>query len=441
MRKGFFSAASIRKGITDAVFRLALHPKQLKVFHDPAQVRVLCSGRGFGKSVLLLTVAIFFCLTYREPINPRSPQVALIAMPTLKMARAIHWIPILNLLEKLPIVEKIDKSDFRVVWKGERPDLVLRGADRQGDRLRGLNICFAGLDEYQDFDPSVWKEVLDGALARNKNWRALIIGTPKGKATHFHQFHLDAIARKNWSYYHFTTFDNPFISRKELRRAYRELPGKVFRQEYRASWEDFEGQLFPNISDHHKATAIPTNFKGVLVGGDWGDLNPFLMVIGVSHTGDYYMIDFFENTTGMPVTSDEIELTAANFERQHGVGKFFLPDDRPASIKSFRRYGKQHGLQGMRKTVQVVRSQPGVMERALIGNSLFYQNRLWFGPKCHELYDRFASYHRAKNSAGELLSEPAKGQDDHAIDALLYVVSQLEGKYIKKTNATGLVAA
>ena len=140
--------------------KLSLHKKQLKIFRCNAQVIVLCAGRGFGKSVLMLTRAIAFCLGYSEPINPISPQVALIAMPTLKMARAIHWLPLLNIVEMLPIVERVDKSDFRIIFKGERPDLIVRGADRQGDRLRGLNLCFAGLDEFQDFDSSVWDKVL-----------------------------------------------------------------------------------------------------------------------------------------------------------------------------------------------------------------------------------------------------------------------------------------
>ena len=410
---------------------LKLHRKQLKVFRDSAKVRVVVAGRGFGKSILLLFATIFFCLTYSKPIKPESPQVALIIFPTLKMGRAIAWVPILNLLEKLPIVEKIDKSDFRVIWKGERPDMLLRGADRKGDRLRGLNVVFAGCDEFQDFHPDVWDEVLYNALIRNKDWKALIIGTPKGKASYFHAFHLKALARKRWSYYHFTSHDNPFISRRELARAKRELPPKVYRQEIKASWEDFEGQLLPNVRPHHKASELPETFKGTLLGSDWGGINPFLMVIGVTHSADYYMIDYYENTLGVPITLDEVMKQAADFERRYGIFQHFLPDDRPESILAFRRYGKQHGLKGMRIAEKVDRSKPGVMERALITDSLFYQDRLWFGPKCHELYDRFVSYHRATDSTGMLLNQPEKGQNDHCIDATNHITGQLEGRYIK----------
>ncbi|MDZ7922524.1 MAG: hypothetical protein U5M23_00375 [Marinagarivorans sp.] len=382
----------------------------------------------------MLISGILFCLTWSKPINPKSPQIALIAMPTLKMARQIHWLPLLSLLEKLPIVKRCDKSDFRIVWQGERPDLVVRGADRQGDRLRGLNPAWVGLDEYQDFSPEVWDKVIQPALVRNVGYRALVIGTPKGKNTHFYEFAKRAHLEKTWAYFHATSLDNPFISRKALQDAERQLPAKVYRQEHLASFEDFDGQLFPHITSRTKIDIVPSGLKAVLAGADWGDINPAIVVIGISHDNHYYLLDQWHNTTGQPVTADEVEDKAAELERAYGIKRWFLPDDRPASIRAFRQYGTRHGLEGMTKSVQVVRSQPGVIERALIGNSLFYQERLWFCPNTHCLYNDFAGYHRAKNSNGQMLSEPAKGQADHSVDATLYVIGQLEGRYITKMN-------
>jgi hypothetical protein len=214
------------------------------------------------------------------------------------------------------------------------------------------------------------------------------------------------------------------------------LPPKVFRQEYQASWEDFDGQLFPNIYEGAKADAIPDKFKSVYVGADWGDINPHMTVIGVTHKGEYYFIDRYAPPGDTPITEDEIKAIAAGFERDYGVFRFYLPDDRPASILAFRRYGKKHGLPGMRRSIQVVRSHPGPLERALIGDTLLFQRRLFFGPRCHDMYDDWVSYHRAKDRSGNLLSVPAKGQKDHSVESPLYVIGQLEGKYIDgETNA------
>ena len=126
----------------------------------------------------------------------------------------------------------------------------------------------------------------------------------------------------------------------------------------------------------------------------------------------------------------QVKDKAAEFERQYNIYRCYLPDDRPASILSFRRYGKQHNLKGMQRSIQVKRNSPGVMERALIMNSLFYQDRLFFGPKCHDMYNDFESYHRAKDRSGNLLSEPAKNQNDHGFDSSAYCICQLEGTYV-----------
>lgn len=418
-----------------AGLNLSLHKNQLKVFHSKARVKSLACGRGFGKTYLALISAIAFCISYTGYINPASPQIVLIVCPTLKMSRTLFWKPLKNLLENSPIVHKIDNSDFRIIFKGERPDLVIRGADLAGDRLRGLNVVFAICDEFADFHPDVWPVVLKPALTRNKDWKALCIGTPRGKSNFFFKFCEEAKAFNDYEYFHYVTADNPFIQRSEIERARRELPPKVFRQEMESSFEDFDGQLFPNLGQHHKVDIIPNQFRSVMLGADWGDVNPFLTVIGVTHTGEYYMIDRFRSDGSIPITEDEIKDLTANFERLYGIYRCYLPDDRPASILSFRRYGKQHGLKGMQRSVQVQRGKPGVMERALIINSLFYQNRLFFGPKCHDMYDEFESYHRAKDRLGNLLSEPAKGQKDHSVDSVAYPLGQIEGKYIQNKAA------
>lgn len=405
--------------------RLDLHSAQQKVFRHPARAKVVCAGRGLGKSRLLLTKAIVKCLSYQGVIDPVSPQVALITMPTLKMARSIHWQPLLNVLEKCPLVENVNRSDFRISFKGNRPDLLIRGADNGGDRLRGLNLIWAGLDEYQDFNPTVWSEVLFPALARNADWEALIIGTPKGRQSHFYKLHEQALKTKGWQYFHFVTADNPFFPREHLERARQELPPKVYRQEFEASWEDFDGQLLDQLRRDHIATP-PGNYRSVYIGVDWGDVNPAVLVIGLSHQGVYYLLDHWRNETGQPVTEQQLLDKAAHLSREHNVYRCYLPDDRPASVLSFRRHGKAHSVKGLQRAVEVKRSKPGPMERATILNSLLYQNRLYLTPKTEELYDVFASYHRAKDKDGNLLNKPADGQDDHPIDAAAYCIATLE---------------
>ena len=410
---------------------LGLHRKQLGIFSDRSRVKVVCAGRGFGKSILLLVTALHVCLGYQGEINPISPQTALIVMPTLKMARSIHWLPLLNLVEKIPLVARVDKSDFRIQFHGDRPDLILRGADYGGDKLRGLNLIWAGLDEYQDFHQEVWDKALYPALTRNRDWSALVIGTPKGKQSHFYEFHERAIASSDWRYWHAITADNPFILRREIRRAKAQLPPKVYRQEFEASWENFDGQIFDQLQDNHKLAAVdvPAKFESVIIGVDWGDINPAVVAIGILDA-QYYLLSAWHNEAGVPTTEDDLKKRVQKLCDRFSAYRCYLPDDRPASVLAFRRWGKLHSSMGMRRSVQVKRGAPGVVERGMILNSLFFQDRLFFTPETHHLFDKFGSYHRAKDGQGNLLPKPALHQDDHEIDATAYAIGQLEGHLV-----------
>jgi hypothetical protein len=407
---------------------LKLHSAQLEIYRDSSRVKVLCAGRGFGKSVYLLTEAIIFCLTYSQPIKKISPQIAVIVMPTQKMARQIHFNAILPLLENCPAVEKIDKGEMRVIFKGDKPDLVLMGADLQGDRLRGLNLVYAGCDEFQDFHRDVWPLVIEPALARNSDYKATIIGTPKGKTTNFYQVHLDAIRRKEWSYFHKTTFDNPYISREVLEEAELNNPPKVFNQEYRASWENFDGQIFSELNDSAKIVALPTHDWDVYIGVDFGDVNPACVVVAVTHTAEpeYFILDYWRNETANPIPEQEFFTEIAKLCSKYDVFRVLMPDDRTASILSSRKYGKKHSVKAMERSIRVTRSKPSPIERATIANNLFYQSRLMFGPNAHTLYSFFESYHYHKDQIGNITTKIADGQIDHDIDATLYVLGYVQ---------------
>lgn len=408
---------------------LSLHPKQLEIYTDPAQLKALCAGRGFGKSVLLLTSAIAFCIGFDKEINPISPQKALICMPTLKMARDIHWKPLLSLCEQIPLVSGIDRSNFVISFYGDRPDLKLMGADLGGDRLRGLNLIWAGLDEFQDFQPDVWVKAIRPALSRNQGWKALVIGTPKGKDSYFYEFCQNARKEEANSYYHATTVDNPFIDPEEVEAARRELPPKTFRQEYLASWEDFDGQIFSEIDRRYISPVDPGEYRATFLTADWGDVNPCLMAIGLTHQGVYYLIDHWQGDGSTPVPEQLLAEKAAAMAAKHGASQMFLPDDRPASIVSFRGYGKRHNSPALTKATRVTRSNPGIFERMSIINSLFYQGRMYFTPATEHLYERFASFHSETDRWGRIGPAPAKGQDQHGIDAVSYCIGMVETRF------------
>jgi len=408
---------------------ISLHKKQGDVFKSTAHVRSLVAGRAFGKSVLMLMDSITFCLDYKEPINPISPQVAMIAMPTLKMAKQIYWKPLMNLLEFSPAVENVNKSDYRITFCGQQPDLLLRGADRQGERLRGLNLCYAGLDEYQGFDPTIWDEVLDAALSRNRNWRALVIGTPQGKLNHFYSFNQRAIANEDWRSWHFITAENPYFPKRHLIRAKRELPGRTYRQEFEASFEEFEGQICSEaVKSRHLIACTKSKDAQYYIGLDPGTINPALCLFSVeeqttstSESKHIFTIhDSWYEPTGEVYTTDELVNQTRILAARTGmpIKRIFIPDDRSDLVKTFRQAGYN-------QAVLVKRNSPSPKQRAEIINTLFKCDRIFFDIKQEDFFDEILSYHREIDKNGNITEEIAKGQIAHRSDSLLYGLARL----------------
>ncbi|MBD2196605.1 MULTISPECIES: hypothetical protein [Calothrix] len=415
------------------MMNLSLHKKQAEVFLSKARFKLLIAARRWGKSRLLLTSAIHAALSFNQSIDPASPPVCLIVMPTLKQCRQIHWQPLLNLLENQPFVESISRTDFRIKLKGNKPDILLRGADNNGDGLRGLKLYWAGLDEFQDFSIRAWEDVVYPALADTANSKALLIGTPKGKAHFLHRFHLQIKTYSDWAYYHFITKDNPFVPKRFLNRAKIILPPRTYRQEFEASFEDFTGAIFDCIDSRHIVADIPSEFDHTFLGCDWGDINPALVVVGYKDK-KYYLIDSWSNPhPGNAVPQADLITKAIEFCNKYKVRRAYLPDDRPASIFELRKVGKSRDIEGLKKAIAVDRNKPGISEGCTIVNSLFYQDRLLIKSTQTKLEDSLRSYVRETDSSGNVIDKPAKNQEcAHLVDATRYVIATLEYKNFLK---------
>lgn len=407
---------------------LSLHPVQQEIFQDPSRFKLVVAGRRLGKSLALRATALYKALSYDKPIESNSPPVVLLVMPTLKACRAIHWEPLLKMLEDCPFVDSISKTDFRIKFKGNKPDLLIRGADNHGDSLRGLKVYFAAIDEVQDFSPKAWSEVIYPALADTDSSSALLIGTPKGKVHWLYDLSLRAQKEDNWAFFHYYTKDNPFVPIDFLRQAKKNLPPKVYNQEFRASFEDFDGQIFDQLNSNHIINTAPQDLT-YYIGADWGDINCALTVIGLDkNLNNFYVIDSWYKGTEQPITQDEFLDKLTYYCKTYDVYRTYLPDDRPAAVKSARLLGKANNVKGLERAVQVNRNAIGIMEGCDIINSLLYQNRLFILNRNKQLIDQWNNYHRATNSTGELINKPAPNQVDHLVDASRYCLSTLYKK-------------
>lgn len=198
----------------------------MQVYSSKARYRCVVAGRRFGKSILSKTLMIKFAT------KPRS-KVWYVA-PTYRMAKQIMW---QDLLDSLPArwIKRVNETTMSI-WLVNGSLIELKGADNP-DSLRGVGLHFLVLDEFQDMTEETWTRVLLPTMA-DKNGHALFIGSPKG-FNHFYDIYMLGQDKHNvesgeWQSWQFPTIISPFIPRKEIESARRNMDEKSFNQEFLA---------------------------------------------------------------------------------------------------------------------------------------------------------------------------------------------------------------
>jgi phage terminase large subunit-like protein len=270
--------------VEESTLKFHLHPAQLNVYQSQSRFSILVAGRRFGKTHLAVVRAATKAL---DPRNVLRKPVFVIA-PIATQAKLLYWQPLIEALYPVLNPKKPPQSNEGHIWLNNGVLLGVKGADRP-DTLRGVGLWHAELDEYADMKPEVWEAIIRPALTDVKG-TAGFIGTPKGR-NHFHDLWMDAggdganrgpgsgkrldgtlVDPSQWSTFHYTSLDNPFLDPAEIQLAKETLSPAVFRQEYLASFETggsdkFQEEWF-KYSDEEP---FKLNEKGekVPVPGDW----------------------------------------------------------------------------------------------------------------------------------------------------------------------------
>lgn len=162
--------------------------------------------------------------------NPRFAYIA----PQLNQAKDIAWSYLLEYTDCFGPERKVNASELWVELPNNGARIRIYGADNP-DRLRGIYLDGAVLDEFGDMDPTVWTQVIRPALSDRKGW-AIFIGTPKGKNT-FHTLWTLAEDDKDWFRLSLKASETKLLDDDELADARKMMSDDEFAQEYECSFE------------------------------------------------------------------------------------------------------------------------------------------------------------------------------------------------------------
>lgn len=204
---------------------------QTKVWDDLHRYVVVNCGRRAGKTFLVALKLIDFASKHG---NTTIWYVA----PDYKQAKQIMWLVLKDLLPEHAIQKTNDTELLIILKNGSK--ILLKGA-QDPDSLRGVRIDFCVFDECAFIAnwEAVWK-VIRPTLVDSKSdvW---FISTPNG-FNHFKQM-ADRVD-DDWSYHHYTSYDNPYLEAEELDKAKAEMDIDSFAQEFMGEFRKLSGLIY-----------------------------------------------------------------------------------------------------------------------------------------------------------------------------------------------------
>jgi hypothetical protein len=233
---------------------VALTPKQANIYvwgwQLTARFRDAVCGRRFGKTFLgkaEMRRAARLAMKWGVSVDDEIWYGA----PTFKQAKRVFW---RRLKQAIPPSWRYGKPNETECSITLRTGHVIRivGLDNY-DNLRGSGLFFLLVDEWADCPYEAWEEVLRPMLSTCKfivngvqyfGGHVLRIGTPKG-FNHCYDTYLSGQGaepdHKSWIY---TTLDGGNVPQSEIDAAKRTLDPRTFRQEYEASFENYQGVIY-----------------------------------------------------------------------------------------------------------------------------------------------------------------------------------------------------
>jgi predicted phage terminase large subunit-like protein len=226
---------------------------QQQVWTDGKRFQVIAAGRRCGKSRYSAWRMIVAAL------DGKPGEVWYVGL-TQGNARDTMW----RLLHELagPVIKSSHVNNLQITLINGST-ISLKGSDRP-ETMRGSSLKLVVLDEAAFMKPFVWEEILRPALADQKG-SAVFISTPDGRSWFYDLYvYADQSDDEDWVAYHLTSYDNELLDSKEIDAAKRSMSTMAFTQEFMASFNARESELFkedwlifdeeePEIGDYYIA--------------------------------------------------------------------------------------------------------------------------------------------------------------------------------------------
>ena len=389
------------------------HKYQWAFHNSNARFRTLIAGRRGGKSIAS-TIEALRQLDARPKVN------GMIIAPTYPMLKDVN-IPLFMGWCPPQAIKSWNKQELKLeLVNGSQ--VVFRSGDNP-DRLRGVGLDFAALDEASFMNREVW-EVVYPALT-DKAGIAWITTTPQGYDWVYTDFYKPALDKQeDYEAWKYTTVENPYIDKDLVEKAKKDLSDAMFRQEYLASFEKFEGLIYPDFEEEIHVTtppeSSPTDIFFVSIDVGWN--HPTAMILAKEDVGhNIYVLDEvreqYLDTRG--ISNHLKSLLTRNDLTKEAITSFVID---PASRGTQQTSSMSMFDQLLEEGWPLVAGNNDRMAGINRVTRLLRDNKLFIRGRCEKLIGEFKTYHWKswKESSDTSRAEPFKVGDD-LIDTVRYL--------------------
>lgn len=231
---------------------MQLHPKQKEIVSSPARFKTIRAGRKGGKTAMEVENICYKAMAKAEKLRLSKTTFAtgrkvIYIAPTQIQAREIVWAALKNRLHGIgtPNEQKLQMS---VPNEDGTFSTILVGGYENRENYRGLtdvvHITFDETDTFKGFFQA-WSDIFR-PLFLDTRGTANFIGTPKKENPNLRRLEKEFAERPDCASFHFTSRDNPFISKEEIDDMEKEYASnrESYRQEVLAEHVDDTGALF-----------------------------------------------------------------------------------------------------------------------------------------------------------------------------------------------------
>lgn len=241
------------------------------------------------------------------------------------------------------------------------------------------------------------------------NSKAIFISTPRGKRNWFSRFHARGFSEDfpEWCSITADYLENPRMSEADVREAKHSMSQAEFEQEYLASFNTFEGQIYA-LTTENIIDELPQGNYEYFAGLDPGYKDPTAMVIFAynTETDVYYIVDDYLEAE--KVTSEHAK-SIQELIYKWNVDCVFI-DHAAAQFAADLAY---------QYDIATIKAKKAVLEGIAFCQTVVQQDRLKILSHCTHTIDAMDQYQWDPNES--LITEkPAHNEASHIADAIRY---------------------